>query len=99
MQGITQEQLRPYDGLFNRIVGVTERDLLVHDEKAPQPTLAYLLSKMTYPKFPVPVGVFRSVEKPTYEDTIQKQADEVTQRLGLGDIEKLMRGPETWTVS
>ena len=79
--------------------GVTEKDLLVHDEKAPQPTLAYLLSKMTYPKFPVPVGVFRSVEKPTYEDTIQKQADEVTQRLGLGDIEKLMRGPETWTVS
>ena len=79
--------------------GVTEKDLLVHDEKAPEPTLAYLLSRMTYPEFPVPVGVFYSVEKPTLEETIQKQGEEVTRRFGPGDIEKLMRGTETWTVS
>jgi len=79
--------------------GVGEKDLLVHDESAPQPTLAYLLSRMTFPEFPVPVGVFYSVEKPTLEETLQKQAEEVTRRLGPGDIEKLIRGSATWTVS
>jgi 2-oxoglutarate ferredoxin oxidoreductase subunit beta len=79
--------------------GVTEKDLLVHDESAPEPTLAYLLSRMTYPEFPVPVGVFYSVEKPTLEEILVKQGEEATRRLGPGDIEKLMRGTETWTVS
>src|SRR3990172_8499462 len=47
--------------------GITEDDLLFHDEKAPEPTLAYLLSRMTYPEFPEPMGIFRDVEKPCYD--------------------------------
>src|SRR6188508_26337 len=39
--------------------GVTEGDLLVHDEEAEDPYLAYMLSRMWYPQFPVPVGVLR----------------------------------------
>ncbi|MBI3461574.1 MAG: 2-oxoacid:ferredoxin oxidoreductase subunit beta, partial [Planctomycetes bacterium] len=38
--------------------GVSEDDLLFHDEKAPEPSLAYLLSRMTHPQFPEPLGVF-----------------------------------------
>ena len=42
--------------------GITEADLLVHDETAEDPTLAYLLSRMWWPEFPVPVGIhLRSV--------------------------------------
>jgi len=44
--------------------GVTEADLLVHDESAKEPSLAYLLSRMRQPDFPEPIGVFRCVEKP-----------------------------------
>ena len=32
--------------------GITEDDLLFHDEKAPEPSLAYLLSRMRYPRVP-----------------------------------------------
>ncbi len=42
--------------------GITEDDLLFHDEKAPEPSLAYLLSRMRHPEFPEPIGVFRAVE-------------------------------------
>ena len=42
--------------------GVAMDDLLVHDETAEEPSLAYLLSRMTHPDFPEPVGVFRAVE-------------------------------------
>ena len=42
--------------------GVTEDDLLVHDEHADDPYLALILSRMFWPEFPVPVGVLRDVE-------------------------------------
>ena len=40
--------------------GVTEADLLVHDEIAEEPYLALMLSRMFWPAFPVPVGVLRA---------------------------------------
>ena len=39
--------------------GVTEADLVVHDET--DQVLAFLLSLMSPPKFPTPIGVFRAV--------------------------------------
>ena len=36
--------------------GITMDDLLIHDEKAEEPSLAYLLSRMVHPKFPEPIG-------------------------------------------
>ena len=46
--------------------GVTEADLLVHDEHAEDPHLAFMLSRMYWPEFPVPVGVLRDVTRPTH---------------------------------
>ena len=42
---------------------ISEDDLLFHDEKASEPSLAYLLSRMVYPRFPECLGVFRCVEQ------------------------------------
>ncbi|MCH7838830.1 MAG: 2-oxoacid:ferredoxin oxidoreductase subunit beta, partial [Planctomycetes bacterium] len=44
--------------------GITEDDLLFHDERQAEPSLAYLLSRMHYPAYPEPMGVFRCVERP-----------------------------------
>src|SRR4051812_1727752 len=38
--------------------GISEDDLLFHDERATEPTLAYLLCRMRQPDFPEPIGVF-----------------------------------------
>ena len=53
--------------------GISEDDLLFHDEKAAEPTLAYLLSRMTHPEFPEPIGVFRAVDAPRYEERLSEQ--------------------------
>ena len=53
--------------------GVTEADLLVHDETAEEPYLALMLSRMYWPEFPVPVGVFRAVSRPTHDQLIEGQ--------------------------
>ena len=79
--------------------GIAPDDLLVHDEKAPEPTLAYLLSRMQYPEFPQPMGVFRNVEQPTYEDLLMDQIQTATQQLGEGKLEELFGAGDTWAVN
>jgi 2-oxoglutarate ferredoxin oxidoreductase subunit beta len=78
--------------------GVAMDDLLVHDESAAEPSLAYLLSRMTHPDFPEPVGVFRAVERPTFEAQVVEQIDESIAAKGPGDLDKLFRSDDLWTV-
>lgn len=78
--------------------GITADDLLVHDEQSPEPTLAYLLSRMHFPDFPEPMGVFRAVELPTYEELLMDQIATATDKLGDGQIETLLGSGDTWTV-
>jgi len=77
--------------------GITEADLVVHDEA--DRALAFMLSTMAPPAFPAPIGVFRAVERPTYESGVAAQLHEASQRLGPGDPAELLRRGETWTVS
>jgi 2-oxoglutarate ferredoxin oxidoreductase subunit beta len=77
--------------------GVTEDDLLFHDEKQAEPSLAYLLSRMHYPDFPEPMGVFRCVERPTYEDLVMDQIHEARKERP-GRLEDLFDEGETWVV-
>src|SRR4051812_11669053 len=83
--------------------GVTHDDLLVHDERAEEPTLAYLLSRMVHsatevPSFPECVGIFRCVERPTYDGLVNGQMEEVIQKRGPGNLQELLTGDETWVV-
>jgi 2-oxoglutarate ferredoxin oxidoreductase subunit beta len=78
--------------------GVTEADLLVHDEQAEEPYLALMLSRMFWPDYPVPVGVLRAVSRPTHDALIEDQLTAAVARSGAGDLEKVLSGGETWTV-
>jgi len=79
--------------------GITEDDLLFHDEQAPEPSLAYLLSRMAYPEFPEPIGVFRAVKRPMYDDSLNAQIVEAKKARGEGDLAKLFNSGDTWTVA
>jgi 2-oxoglutarate ferredoxin oxidoreductase subunit beta len=78
--------------------GISEDDLLFHDEKAPEPTLAYLLSRMRHPEFPEPIGVFRDVDGPKYDVELNRQIDSAREKKGEGDLNALYNSGETWTV-
>lgn len=77
--------------------GVTEADLLVHDET--DPALAYLLSRMAWPEYPVPIGVFRRVERPTLDTLADAQITDAIAEKGAGDLRALLFSGDTWTVS
>jgi 2-oxoglutarate ferredoxin oxidoreductase subunit beta len=78
--------------------GVTEDDLLVHDEQALEPYLALILSRMFWPDFPVPVGVLRAVPRPTHDQLIADQIRTAVASGGEGDLERALNSGETWTV-
>ena len=76
--------------------GVTERDLLVHDEE--DENLAYLLSRLTPPDFPMPLGVFRRSSFLPYEQGVHAQIAEARRREGAGDLLDLIHRGDTWEV-
>jgi len=79
--------------------GITEDDLLFHDEKAAEPSLAYLLSRMRHPEFPEPIGVYRGVERPVYDELLNDQITAARAKSGEGDLKKLFESGETWDVT
>ncbi len=91
LRGMTPEVVSMDDATIDEI--------LVHDAHAPSPHLAFMLSRMNYPDFPVPVGVFRSVELPDYAHSVIDQVVTAQSQKGKGDLAKLLRGSETWTVT
>ena len=80
--------------------GVTEEDLVIHDERNPNPAYAFLLSRMdSRPDFPTPIGVLRAVEAPAYEQEVAGQLQAVTAKKGEGDLAALLRTGDTWEVT
>ena len=78
---------------------VDESDIVVHDVHG-RPSLAFALSQLARgPHDPTCIGVFREVERPVYGEAIMAQLDAATERLGRGNLEKLLRSGDTWTVA
>jgi len=77
--------------------GIEEDDLLFHDEKLQEPSLAYLLSRMRHPEFPEPIGVFRCVDRPRYEQRLNDQIAEARAKRP-GSLEALFNSGDTWVV-
>ncbi len=78
--------------------GIKEDDLLFHDEKLTEPSLAYLLSRMRHPEFPEPIGIFRDVDRPMYDRQLNAQIEEARSKRGPGSLETLFNAGDTWTV-
>jgi 2-oxoglutarate ferredoxin oxidoreductase subunit beta len=76
--------------------GTTLDDVLVHDET--NPTFAQLLTRMPFPEFPVALGVLHAIRRPTYDGTLRGQQEAARDKLGSGDLQKLLRGGSTWTI-
>ena len=91
LNGFTPEVVSLKDGKYSTT------DLLVHNEK--DTTLSFILADMTYKShLPRPVGIFLSIDRPTYEDGMTKQIQTAKEKRGEGDIAKLLNSGETWVI-
>ena len=75
-------------------------DLWVHDELTESPVNAIVLAHIDdNPEMPTPIGVFRQYFKETYDKGIETQIDLVIKKKGKGELEKTIKGPNTWEVN
>jgi 2-oxoglutarate ferredoxin oxidoreductase subunit beta len=77
---------------------VAETEILVHNAQANSPALAELLAALAPPSFPMAFGVFRSVERPTYEDLLVAQLKQPVGGRGQDSLRKLLNEGTTWEV-
>src|SRR6516225_2738458 len=95
-KGIRLHGLDPEVVTLSNGIGVD--DLLIHDERAEEPSLAYLLSRMVYPRFPECVGIYRCVQRPTYDELLNKQIEDVIRAKGRGKLDDLFSSDDVWVV-
>jgi 2-oxoglutarate ferredoxin oxidoreductase subunit beta len=89
--------VRMPDGTL-QVVDVAEfgtKSLLVHDAHAPNPEVAFALSRLADPTSldTTAIGVFRDVSRPTYDDLLHEQLAAASQQQGAGDQSALQRLP------
>jgi 2-oxoglutarate ferredoxin oxidoreductase subunit beta len=82
------------------IVAADAEGLLVHDPGHTEPSVAFALSRLTFDTVgAVPMGVFRDVVRPAYDDGIAEQIREANASRGEGDLQALLLSGDTWTVA
>jgi len=74
--------------------------MLVHDAHMADPAYAFALSRLDSIDFAhTPIGIFRQVSRPTYDDAMADQIESAVQGQGSGELEALLAGGDTWRVS
>jgi 2-oxoglutarate ferredoxin oxidoreductase subunit beta len=77
---------------------VPAEEIVVHDAHRENPAYAFALSRLSSQDLRyTPMGVFRSVAKPTYDAMMAQQLD-VARSGQTPDLDALLAGGETWTV-
>jgi 2-oxoglutarate ferredoxin oxidoreductase subunit beta len=78
---------------------VDESDIVVHDAHSDDPSHAFDLSRLAEQSLArTPIGVFRAVDRPVYDDLMRDQLDQAVATQGEGDLASLLTGSDTWSV-
>jgi 2-oxoglutarate/2-oxoacid ferredoxin oxidoreductase subunit beta len=74
--------------------------VVVHDAHAADPSQAFALSRLTGESAGVtPIGVFRDVDVPTYDELVNRQVADATASRGAGDVMSLLHSGDAWSVA
>jgi 2-oxoglutarate ferredoxin oxidoreductase subunit beta len=72
---------------------------LVHDAHAADPAGAFALTRITQDTHgATPIGVFRDVDRPSYDELMAAQLETATEKRGAGDLAALVGSGDTWQI-
>jgi 2-oxoglutarate/2-oxoacid ferredoxin oxidoreductase subunit beta len=103
--GVNKDKGIKLDGMRPIIINLSDgkwsiNDVLVHDEFDNYGIRAAMLAQLDKdPGFPTPIGIFRQISKPTYDEGVEIQIAEVKKKKGEGDLEKVLFSGNTWQVN
>ncbi|MDQ6688688.1 MAG: 2-oxoacid:ferredoxin oxidoreductase subunit beta, partial [Actinomycetota bacterium] len=85
------------------MAGVDEAEVVIHDAYQPDPTMAFALSRLTDAGVlhRAPIGIFRQVDRSTYDDQARTQIATASAAVDdpRAELANLISGGDTWTVA
>ena len=99
----SQSVVRGLDGSL-AVVDSADADparVVVHDAHATDPTAAFALSRLTDTGVlqQSPIGIFRQVERPSFDDGVRNQISMPAPEERMTALQGLLNGSDTWTVN
>ncbi len=85
------------NSLSPMIVAADHPEICVHQPKMGG-LKASILGSMLWPDFPMPIGIFQSVERPTYEDLKAEQDQAIRSQARTTQVRDLLHGSNTWQI-
>jgi len=82
---------------------VSEEEVVVHDQTVAEPAYAFALSRL--PGLDLrhtPIGVFRSVNRPSYDEMVRTQIDAARSKVAgspEAELTSLLNSGDTWTIA
>lgn len=89
-----------FNGESFEVISLHENDLqkvYVH-RKDLSISMAIKLNELNYPDFPVPIGIFRAISKPVYEEEVNKMVENAKSKHTDASLESLLHSGKTWTI-
>ena len=74
--------------------GISEHDILIHDQYSQDPGIHLMLAKMQPPHFPIALGVIRSAMYPTYDDMVEEQINYAKHNSKIKNVDDLLNSGE-----
>ena len=78
--------------------GYTMDDVLVHDAHDTDPTMAYLLARMSLPELPVAMGVIRAYKTVVYDIALEEQVAHVKANSKIKNMNDLVNSGNTFSL-
>jgi 2-oxoglutarate/2-oxoacid ferredoxin oxidoreductase subunit beta len=86
-------------GADGALEATTADQAIIHDAHRADPSYAFALSRLDSADFRhTPVGVFRKIEQPSYDQLMAAQIDAARAKSGPGELAALLAGNDTWEV-
>ncbi len=78
--------------------GITEDDILVHDQYAKNPSIQRMVGWMKAPDYPVAMGVIRAAPADTYDELLLNQINTARETSDIQSVNDLLKSGQTWEI-
>ncbi len=78
-------------GFGFEVAKADEPSKFIHNTKNQDPAYAFALANLGFPQFPVPVGIFRQISRPSFDQVLAEQQSRAVEKSGARDLKALLR--------
>jgi len=89
------------NGMDIEIVNISKENtpkILIHKKNTTNSMLHFALCNLEYPKYPLPVGIFRQILQPTYHDILNKHKVIAIKNAKITNVNELLQSGDTWKI-